>query len=161
MNLDDALSEARMIYDAVVEALDPARLVRRYLRLAPNALIVGGEPYPLARRSRLVAVALGKAAPKMMAGALAAAGQRLDAGLTITKAGVAIPGEVNESGFPVILGGHPVPDEESLRAGEAALELASSLSSGDILLMLISGGGSALMELPGEGLTLADLQSTT
>lgn len=161
MDLDDALAPARTIYQAVIETLDPAKLVRRYLRLAPNALVVGGDVFPLTRQSRLVVIGLGKASPKMMMGALSVVGPRIDASLIITKVGVPIPHEVEKSGIPIILAGHPVPDAESLRAGKLALRLATDLGPDDILLMLISGGGSALMELPLDGLTLDDLQKTT
>ncbi|MEY2817858.1 MAG: hypothetical protein RL275_1321, partial [Chloroflexota bacterium] len=64
------------------------------------------------------------------------------------------------SGFTVLPGGHPVPTEASVRAGNAAFDLASSLTR-DLLICLISGGGSALMTSPQYGLHLADLQTLT
>jgi hydroxypyruvate reductase len=63
--------------------------------------------------------------------------------------------------FSLIPAGHPKPDAGSLRAGEAIAELLSGATERDVVLALISGGGSALMELPVPGLTLADLQSLT
>ena len=65
------------------------------------------------------------------------------------------------AGFELIPGGHPVPDGNSLRAGLRALELASGLGQDDLLLCLISGGGSALMTAPHPGLSLDDLQVIT
>ena len=59
-------------------------------------------------------------------------------------------------GATVICGAHPVPDEASAAAGQAAIELARSLGPDDRLIALISGGGSALMVAPAPGLTLAD-----
>lgn len=61
----------------------------------------------------------------------------------------------------VIIGGHPIPNAHSLRAGRAALQFVSGLRADDLLLCLISGGGSALMMAPHSGLTLDDLQSLT
>jgi glycerate 2-kinase len=63
--------------------------------------------------------------------------------------------------FPVIEGGHPIPDARSLYAGERALEFVSSLNEEDTLVCLISGGGSALMTAPHEGISLEDMQALT
>lgn len=63
--------------------------------------------------------------------------------------------------FPVIEGGHPIPDSRSLYAGERALEFVSSLHEEDTLVCLISGGGSALMTAPHEGISLEDMQTLT
>ncbi|MEW6406743.1 MAG: DUF4147 domain-containing protein, partial [Chloroflexota bacterium] len=64
-------------------------------------------------------------------------------------------------GIDQILGGHPVPDQNSLNAGEKALQFLSAVQARDLLLCLISGGGSALMTAPVDGVSLADMQSLT
>ncbi len=61
-------------------------------------------------------------------------------------------------GFGVLFGGHPVPDERSVHAADAALALAASLEPDDLLLVLLSGGGSAVMCKPRGGLSLAQKQ---
>ncbi len=61
----------------------------------------------------------------------------------------------------VIESGHPIPDGRSLAAGEAALDFVSDLKENDLLVCLISGGGSALVTAPREGITLKDIQSKT
>ena len=63
--------------------------------------------------------------------------------------------------FPMIVGGHPTPTAESERGGREALQLAASLQAGETLLVLLSGGASALMAVPADGLTLADKRATT
>ena len=63
--------------------------------------------------------------------------------------------------FPVLLGGHPVPNLNSLRAGQRALEFASALNEDDTLVFLISGGGSALVTMPHDGISLEDMQRLT
>jgi hydroxypyruvate reductase len=65
------------------------------------------------------------------------------------------------SGFEILPGGHPVPDEHSIRAGEKAMQLTQGLTEHDLLICLISGGGSALMSVPHAGITLSDLQELT
>ena len=63
--------------------------------------------------------------------------------------------------FPMIAGGHPTPTAESERAGREALKLAASIAPDETLLVLLSGGASALMAVPADGITLADKQATT
>ncbi len=64
--------------------------------------------------------------------------------------------QVDIDGFDIFIGGHPVPNQASLDAARAAMDFVRSLTAKDHLLVLLSGGGSALMTLPGEGLSLAD-----
>jgi hydroxypyruvate reductase len=68
---------------------------------------------------------------------------------------------LNRNLFPVFLGGHPIPDSRSLEAGQRVLDFVSSLGEDDTLICLISGGGSALVTAPYEGITLEDMQTLT
>jgi len=111
-------------------------------------------------RGRRVVIALGKAAAEMMQ----VASERIDGpfeGLLITRAGHLIADKPPVAGVTVILAGHPVPDAASVRGGQAALSLAAGMGEGDQLLLLLSGGGSALMALPAPGVSLADKQAVT
>ena len=83
-------------------------------------------------------------------------GDRIRAGLVIGVAPEPVP-----AGFEWIIGGHPLPTGESEAAGRRALALASSLGADETLLVLISGGASALMAVPADGLTLDDKRATT
>jgi glycerate 2-kinase len=87
-------------------------------------------------------------------------GDRIRRGLIV---GVVPAGELSVEGlpFPMVVGGHPTPTADSERGGREALQLAASLPAGDTLLVLLSGGASALMAVPADGLTLADKQATT
>lgn len=128
----------KRILSAALDAVDPAEAVRRSL---PQ---VSGKVYGLG---------IGKASIPMLT-ALAEA-VPLSGALAISKHA----SSSDESLFPVILGGHPVPNLESLRAGKAALEFVSALGGEDTLVCLISGGGSALMTAP--YVPLEDLQTLT
>jgi len=91
--------------------------------------------------------------------ALAAArrlGARIRTGVVIAPTQASVP-----DGFELIVGGHPIPTVESERGGRRALALADSLEPGERLLVLLSGGASALMAVPAEGLTLEDKRATT
>ena len=94
---------------------------------------------------RLRVIAIGKAAWGMAAAASHVYGSQMDQGLIVTKYGYshgALPG------FRVIEAGHPIPDENSVRAADAAISLVQGLNVDDTVLMLISGGGSSVFEKP-------------
>src|SRR3989441_665129 len=131
------------LFRAVVEALSAERLVR-------EACASGAAPRP-APGGRLVTLGLGKAAPEMLAGARASLGNALEALAFAVPAGA--------GGGVLIEGGHPLPDEGSLRAGEALLSAAASLRAQDAALLLVSGGGSALAEAPRPPLTLEEVRA--
>jgi hydroxypyruvate reductase len=143
------------IYQQAVEAADPARCVERHLSFEHQELQLKGHTLPLSENARVILLAIGKASIRMTQAAVLRLGSRVTRGLVVT------PGADNPdlpNGFEVIQGGHPLPTQGSLAAGAAAQELLHDLQSKDIVLALISGGGSALLEMPRPGISLQDLQ---
>lgn len=119
---------------------------------------------PLSPHGRTLAIAIGKGAAAMMRVAQERARQakaRPLEGLVVTRHGHLPAAGAEWPGVEVIEAGHPYPDENSVRAAHRALDLARELEAGDRLLLLLSGGGSALMAAPADGLTLADKQQVT
>jgi glycerate 2-kinase len=108
-----------------------------------------GSPYV-----RLIAA--GKAAPAMATAAARRLGSRVRAGLVVAATEAPVP-----DGFALIVGGHPIPTDASERAGRRALALAESREPDEQLVVLLSGGASALMAVPAEGVTLDDKRATT
>ena len=88
----------------------------------------------------------------MARGAAGVLGDRLRTGLVVA------PSPERVGAFETIAGGHPIPDRGSERAGRRALQLAESLRDSETLLVLLSGGASALMAVPADGLTLVAKQ---
>ena len=128
------------MFDAAVASAQPAAVVPAHLPAPP--------------RGRLIVIGAGKAS-----GAMARAVEDnykgpLE-GLVITRYGYAVPCERIE----IVEAAHPVPDEAGLMAARRIAALVSSLNEDDLVLCLISGGGSALMPAPAEGLTLVDKQA--
>lgn len=123
---------------AALKAVDPYDAVKKYL---PN---IDGRVYSLG---------IGKASVPMLT-ALAES-IPLSGALAISKHASSPPSNL----FPVLLGGHPIPDARSVHAGERVLEFVSSLREEETLVCLISGGGSALMTAP--LIPLEDLQTLT
>ncbi len=144
-------------YHAALAAVEPESTVRRHLRCADRTLTLAERTIPV--RGQLVVVGVGKAAVPMARGAIGACGDLIDAGLMITKDGHAAgmptgPIEVREAS-------HPVPDDRGVAATTEMLDLLSPLDAGDVVLALISGGGSALLEAPRAPVTLGDLATIT
>ena len=124
---------------------DAETIVNESIReVQPDKAVVRAlEENPLGGRIRLVAV--GKAAWQMAKAAAGFLGDKLERGIVVTKYGH-VQGEI--PGVECYEGGHPVPDEGSFRGTRKALRLTEGLTSEDTVLFLLSGGGSALFELP-------------
>lgn len=127
-------------FRASLSAVDPGARVRQALARPQIAALLARRP--------LVIAAVGKVAVPM---ARAIANLQPDAGLVVAVE----PGAVH--GLPVIVGSHPVPNAASVEAGRALWALAASLPADGVMLALISGGASALAEVPGDGLELDDV----
>lgn len=131
------------------------RLVRRHLRILAGRLEVAGRSYPLGR-GRVVVVAAGKAAGPMAAAAEAVLGRHLAHGLAVCPAS---PASLERT--ELRLAGHPLPDRRGRAAADEVERLAAGLGRHDLLLLLLSGGASALLPAPAGGLSLEDKARTT
>jgi glycerate-2-kinase len=119
--------------------------------------MVGESAYSLKTINKIFVVGAGKASAAMARAVEAVLGDRIDDGLVITKYGHAVP----LTNCRVMEAAHPVPDENGVKATVALLDLLSTADPGDLVLCLISGGGSALTPAPAKGLSLADKQAVT
>jgi glycerate 2-kinase len=147
----------RRILSAAMQAADPRLGLPRFLRRKKNLLNVDGRVYNLDNFSRIFLLAVGKAAETMTEALLPFVEDRLSSGLIVTKrASRPILGRLT-----IMEAGHPLPDVHSLEAGRRVCELVSCLTPRDLLICLLSGGASALMAAPLEGIALEDLRSIT
>ncbi len=146
------LESARTIYESALEAVKPERLVRARVARDGVRLVVAGRGIPIGESEGVDLLAIGKAAPAM-AGALAdILGDKLRDGLVI-----GLPGaESHHRRFRFLPGSHPLPDERSTNAGFAALSLAAKTDGRDLLILALSGGGSAMACVPAPGIALED-----
>jgi glycerate 2-kinase len=150
-------ADVRDILQAALEAADPAAAVRRTLRRRGSCLQVDKFFYDLDQFQRVLVLAVGKAAPAMAEAALAVLGENVRAGLVVTKHATSRA----LGPLQVIQADHPIPDERSLKAGQQVIALLSRATPDDLLVCLISGGGSALLATPLEGVSLGNLQMLT
>jgi glycerate 2-kinase len=154
---DERLAHAAGLRQAALAAVEPGAAVRRCLRLEGEALWAGNERLPLGPEGRVFVVGGGKAGVAMAEAARALLGSRLAAGCLA----VPIVPDTDLAPLEFVAAGHPVPNSGSLAAGKRIAEILAEARPGDVALALVSGGASALLELPVPGVTLADLQATT
>ncbi|MFZ5877574.1 MAG: glycerate kinase type-2 family protein [Nitrospirota bacterium] len=145
------------IFAAAIRAADPTALVKKTLSIKNRRLIVGKQSYPLDKYERVLVVGGGKAVVPMAAAVEQLLKSRLDAGLVVTRYGHG--GTLNK--IEVVEAGHPIPDRAGLAAGQRVLDMLRKAGERDLVIALISGGGSALLPVPVDGVTLTDKQVVT
>jgi glycerate 2-kinase len=145
------------IMHAALLAVDPAAAVERFVERSDDLLKIAGRNYFLKDYRNIYLVGAGKAGSPMAQGIIRQLGGRISRSLIIVKEGykTAIPG------IEIVEAGHPTPDERGQQATQQVISLVESAGEEDLVICLISGGGSALMTSPASGLTLDDLQQLT
>ncbi len=182
----DPVKDLRRIAQASLEAADPYAIVARSVRIDDGALRVQAgnarQDFDLARFRKIFVMGFGKAAGPMARAVEETLGTRIDRGLIVVKPGheqrqSAGYGSTRSGSTPsvgyvgglrrirTVPGGHPVPDENSVRAAAEIAALADEADESTLVIVLISGGGSSLLAAPlgqgNAGITLADIQETT
>lgn len=157
MNTEDARTQTERWFREVIAQLDPRRLTRDALASEVDGFRIEDKAIPIS--GRLLVVSIGKAAIAMAAGAQDALGAAFDLGYILTIDGP--DASVLDARWHVFRGGHPIPNQQGIDASRAIIEAVERLDENDIVLALISGGGSALFEAPRNPLTLADFADLT
>ena len=148
---------AMRILDAAIDAADPERCVFEHVSVEGEDLRIEGKTYNLPSYENVFVVSFGKAAS-----AMAAAVEKL-LGDTVAD-GIVVSGSRPREGFRrmrFMMSSHPVPDEKSVAAARAVMALLEKTGPSDLVLFLISGGGSSMLAMPREGLSLEDKSRVT
>ena len=140
------------IWHAALGAVDPAAAVRRFVSRTGSRLSVGTQQLDLGAVSRIWVLGAGKAVAPMAQALERILGDRLEGGVLVTRYGHGSPLRKLE----LLEAGHPLPDENSVAAGRRFMSMAKNIRPRDLVLFLLSGGGSALLAAPAPGLTLDD-----
>ncbi len=151
---------ARAIFDAAVAAVRPDAAVRRHLRREGDRLVIEGATVTtidLRTVRRAFVVGAGKASAVMAAEVEACLDDRIAGGVAVVKYGHAVP----LTRVRVVEAAHPLPDEAGAAGAAAALDLLVGAGPDDLVVSVISGGGSALWPAPVAGVTLAEKQALT
>lgn len=172
------------ILEHALRAVEPRQAVLQHMTLDGDRLMVGDQTYDLAQTGRILVVGAGKAGAPMAAAVQQVLGSRVTAGQVNVKHGHLAPAGdwrlrfapggadalVNVVGAATRAAsgdvrfseaGHPVPDAAGMAGAERMVSLLTGLTERDLVIVLLSGGGSALLPLPVAGVSLADYRSLT
>jgi len=149
--------DGQKIFLQAVSAADPRNILFTHVSLRNNILHIGKKTYPLSRFERIFVAGTGKASAAMAANLERILGPRITAGSVNVKYG-----HGQELRYiHVQEAGHPLPDENGLKGAREIVRLLSNLTERDLVIFLISGGGSALLPFPLPGITLEEKQKVT
>jgi glycerate 2-kinase len=148
----DALS----IFNSAIAAVHAEAAVKRCCRSTPHSFQAGNASFDLTRYQNIYVIGAGKASAHMAKAMEDLMFDQIREGLIIVKYGHGVPVKK----ISLVEAGHPIPDENGRLAAEQILELVEKAGKNDLIICLISGGGSALLPLPVLPLTLSDKQQT-
>jgi hydroxypyruvate reductase len=156
-NIEKMREHALAIFQAGLQAVDPVEAIKRHTRLEKDLLFIGERQFSLKDYDRILVVGAGKAAAPMARTVEDLLGDRISAGVVVVK---------DEHGLPlekikVCEASHPVPDKRGVKGTEEILSLAEQANERDLIICLISGGGSALLIAPVQEISLEDKQNAT
>lgn len=158
LRLEDKLrQDAEVIFRAGLNAVDSKNAVVKFLSRKDCLLTVDNSSYDLLDYENVYVIGAGKASAAMAQAVEEILGERIKAGVINVKYGHALPLDIitlNEAG-------HPVPDEAGLKGTQEIVQLLEKSGENDLVLCLISGGGSALLPYPAEGITLDEKRQLT
>jgi hydroxypyruvate reductase len=153
------------IMSAALRAVDPEKAVERHMQRFGEQLICAARSYDLGRIKRVLVIGGGKAGYPMATAAARILGEHLTEGVVIVKEGYAVSRSGSEfkpaPNLTIVEAGHPLPDKRGVRGTNRIIDILSRTTPDDLVVCLISGGGSALMLSPCPGLKLSDLQRLT
>lgn len=145
------------IFQAALAAVDPFRAVFNAATVEGDQLRIAGKHYDLAAYDRIVVVGAGKATARMALAVELLLGKRITEGLIVVKDGHTVPLSIIKQ----VEAAHPVPDTSGVAATQRILHLLRTANEKTLVICLLSGGASALLVAPCEGISLQDKQATT
>jgi hydroxypyruvate reductase len=157
MSVSQLRQDAVEIFQAGLKAADPKVAVHKFMKRDGQNLMVDGKTYRLDRFEKIYVIGGGKAGASMAAALEEILGDRIAEGLVNVKYGHVEKLQkvrINEAD-------HPVPDEAGLKGAKQIVELLAGSGANDLVICLISGGGSALLPLPADGISLNEKQEVT
>jgi hydroxypyruvate reductase len=155
--VDTMRQHAMDIFQAALKAVDPMEAIFKYVRIVDDAIRVGGHSFAFKDFDRILVAGAGKAGAPMARALEKLLGDRISDGVIVVKEGHGLPlahVRIHEAS-------HPVPDERGIKGAEEILALVKDAGERDLVLCLMSGGGSALLVAPADGVTLEDKQEVT
>jgi glycerate-2-kinase len=147
------------IVNKAIASADPSSAMRQRLRLEGESLRVGGQEFDLSKAGKIIVVGGGKASGKMAEVLEEVLGDRVTSGVVNVPEGATSKYRARK--IELVEAGHPLPTEAGVRGAERMIDLVSDLGPRDLVICLLSGGGSALITLPADRISLDELRETT
>jgi glycerate 2-kinase len=149
--------EALAAFHEGLKNVDPRCLIERRVKLESDALVVMNHRFDLRFVKRILVIAFGKAAAKMTSAIDSLLGERIERGIVLSNN----LSETLPNKYMTFECNHPLPGEANLEAGQEVLGLAGEAGEKDLVLCLISGGGSSILTVPARGIGLDELREAT
>lgn len=156
-------NDARDIFMAGLQAVDPVNAIKRVVKRSGQLLDIRGKKYNLDQFNRVIVVGAGKAGAPMAKAIEDILGDKITEGHVNVRYGHLIRNESLNIVRRINIheAGHPVPDQQGLEGARAIFNILDKADAMDLVICLISGGGSALLPFPVDGISLAEKQQTT
>lgn len=153
---------AKAIFSKAISAVDPSKRLEEMLRIKKDCLFIGMEEgsekvFKLDTFNKIILIGTGKASASMAQAIEEIFGDRITKGMITTKYGHSLPLNKTE----MIEAGHPIPDQKGLEGAKKIQNLLKESGPNDLVIFLLSGGGSALLPLPADGITIEEKQEVT
>ncbi len=157
MSEEKLREHAHLLFNEAIDEVNPKKCVLEHSSLKKNILKINSKKYNLENFNSIYVVAFGKAAPAMANAVEELLSDRITNGVVVSN---------NKSDFSFknmefCLSSHPVPDKKSVDAAEKVITLLDKSTKNDLVIFLISGGGSSILALPSEGLSIEDIRKVT
>lgn len=152
---ETARTLARDCVMAGIRAAEPSTVVAERIAVEGPKLVVDGDRYDLSGYEDVIVIGGGNAAATAAASLESVLGNRLDRGIVVTD------NPVDTEQIEILRGDHPVPSERGVESTQQMLTVAESAGPDDLVITIVTGGGSALMPAPAPGIALSDLQAAT
>jgi len=161
-SLDEMKRMAKVIFSKAVEAVDPSKRLKDLVRIEKDRLWIrmdedSEKVFDVDAFKRIFVIGTGKASTSMAQAVEEIFGDRITKGVITTKYGHLLPLKKTE----IIEAGHPIPDQKGFEGTKKIQSLLKESGSEDLVIFLLSGGGSALLPLPVDGITLEEKQKAT
>ena len=148
-----AREKVLLLLNDVLKQLDAHKAIHKIMRLHNNILTIGERTWDLTKKKNIYLVGAGKACNAMAQAVCEILGEKLTKGIISVKIAEPTDRYIN---IDVYVGGHPLPNAQGMIAAEKILELADNASPDDLFISVISGGSSALLTCPVDGISLED-----
>lgn len=145
------------ILASAIEAVNPYNTIMKFIKLNDNYFIADGISYDLKLYKRIFVIGAGKAAASMSQAVFEILGDMITEGFVNVKS----DNKANTGPIKLLEAGHPLPDENSIHGTKKIIEIIEKADENDLVICLLSGGGSALLTNPENGITLDDIAVLT